>query len=126
MENWRNRIDVMLVNNEKDYLKCALKPGYMSHKIFDDSIFSRLFTETDSLKYEIKTEDVYEDFSSNKDMLDFSNYLSKSKYCDHSNKLVVEKMKDETRGDAIEEFVGLRVKMYSFLVEDNNEPESCE
>ena len=32
-----------------------------------------LFTETDSLKYEIKTEDVYEDFSSNKDMFDFSN-----------------------------------------------------
>ena len=30
-----------------------------------------LFTDTDSLMYEIKTEDVYEDFSNNKD---FSNY----------------------------------------------------
>ena len=38
MENWRNRIDVMLVNNEKDYLKCTLKPGYMSHKIFDNNL----------------------------------------------------------------------------------------
>ena len=34
---------------------------------------SRLFfTDTDSLMYEIKTEDVYEDFSSNKEMFDFS------------------------------------------------------
>ena len=41
-----------------------------------------LFTETDSLMYEIKTEDIYEDFSSNKESFDFSNYLSKSKYSD--------------------------------------------
>ena len=39
-----------------------------------------LFTDTDSLMYETKTEDVYEDFSSNKEMLDFSNYSTKSKY----------------------------------------------
>ena len=34
------------------------------------------FTDTDSLKYEIKTKDVYEDFSKNKEMFDFSNYLA--------------------------------------------------
>ena len=34
MENLRNRIDVKLVNNEKDYLKCTSKPSYMSLKIF--------------------------------------------------------------------------------------------
>ena len=28
--------------------------------------------------YEIKTEDVYEDFSSDREMFDFSNYLTKS------------------------------------------------
>ena len=39
----------------------------------------RLFTDTDSLMYEIKTEDVYKYFSSNKEMLDFSNYSAKSK-----------------------------------------------
>ena len=32
MENLRNRIDVKLVNNEKDYLKCTSKSNYMSHK----------------------------------------------------------------------------------------------
>ena len=38
-----------------------------------------LFADTDSLVYEIKTEDNYEDFSSNKEMFDFSNYSVKSK-----------------------------------------------
>ena len=39
-----------------------------------------LFTDTDSLRYEIKTEDVYEDFSNNKEMLNSSNNSTKSKY----------------------------------------------
>ena len=30
-------------------------------------------------------------------------------------------MKDETSGIAFEEFVGLKPKMYSFLVDDNSE-----
>ena len=98
MENL-NRIDVKLVNNEKDYLKCISKPSHMSHKIFNynlvairkskvslkfnklayigmcilewlhirnkyDNKSKLLFTGTDSLVYEIKTEDVYEDFGS--------------------------------------------------------------
>ena len=38
-----------------------------------------LFTDTDSLMYEIKTEDVYEDFSDDKEMFDYSNYSVNSK-----------------------------------------------
>ena len=38
MENLRNRIDVKLVNNEKDCLKCTTKPSYMSLKIFDNNL----------------------------------------------------------------------------------------
>ena len=38
MENVRNRIDVKLVNNEKDYLKCTSKRSYMSHKIFGNNL----------------------------------------------------------------------------------------
>ena len=38
IENLRNRIDVRLVNNEKDYLKCTAKPNYMSNKIFDNNL----------------------------------------------------------------------------------------
>ena len=48
-------------------------------------------------------------------MFDYSNYLTKSKHCNSSNKLVVGKMKDETAGVAIEEFVALKSKMYSLL-----------
>ena len=72
--------------------------------------------------YEIKTEDVYKYFSSDKDMLDFSNYSTKSKYYDNSNKLVLWKMNEETSGFAIEEFVNLKPKMYSLLVDNNREP----
>ena len=64
-----------------------------------------LFTDSDSLMYEIKTEDIYEDFSSNKEMFDFSNYSTKSKYYDDSNKLAIEKMNDEIGAVATEEFV---------------------
>ena len=55
--------------------------------------------------YKIKNEDIYEDFSSYKEMLDFSIYSTKSK-------LVTGKMKDETGGVAVEELVGLKPKLY--------------
>ena len=64
--------------------------------------------------YEIKTEDVAEDLSSNKEMFDFSNYLTISKYYHDSNKLVIGKIKDDTVGIVIEEFIGLKPKLYSF------------
>ena len=48
----------------------------------------------------------------------FINYLTKSKYYDNSNKLIIGKMTDETAGVAIEEFVGLKPKMYSFLLDN--------
>ena len=50
-------------------------------------------------------------------MFDFSNNSTKSKYYDNSNKLVIGKMNNETEDVAIEEFVGLKPKMYSFLVD---------
>ena len=72
---------------------------YIKNKYGNNS--KLLFTDTDSLMYEIKTEDVYEDFSNDKEMFKFNNYSTKSKYYDNSNKLVVRKMKDETAGVAI-------------------------
>ena len=38
MKNLRNRINIKLVNNKKDYLKCTSKPSYMSRKIFDNNL----------------------------------------------------------------------------------------
>ena len=60
--------------------------------------------------YKIKTEDVYDNFSSNKEMFDSSNFSTKPKYCDDSKTLVIGKMKDKNAGVAIEEFVGLKEK----------------
>ena len=70
--------------------------------------------------YEIKTEDVYEDFSNDKEMFDFSNYSTYSKYYNNSNTLVVCKMIDETAGVAIEKFARLKAKIYSPLVDYNS------
>ena len=58
-------------------------------------------------------------------MFDFSNYSTKSKYYNSSNKLVVGKMKGETATAAIEEFVGLKSKMYSHWVDENSEHEKA-
>ena len=80
--------------------------GYIKNKYGNN--WRLLFTDTDSLMYEIKTGDIYEDFSNNKEMFDFSNYSTKSKYYDNSNNLVIGKIKDETAGVAIEEFVRLK------------------
>ena len=54
-------------------------------------------------------------------MFDFSNCSAKSKYYHDSNKSVAGKMKDETASVAFEEFIGLKLKMYSFLVDDRKE-----
>ena len=65
--------------------------------------------------------DIFEDISNDKEMFDCSSYSMKSKYYDNWNKLVVGKIKDETAAVANEEFVGLKPKMYSYLVNDNSE-----
>ena len=66
---------------------------YIKNKYGNNS--ELLSTETDSLMHEIQTKDVYENFSNDKEMFDFSNYSTKSKYYYYLNKLVVGKMKDE-------------------------------
>ena len=48
---------------------------YIKIKYYNNSRL--LFTDTDDLMYEIKTEDIYEGFSSDKEMFDFSNYSIK-------------------------------------------------
>ena len=72
-----------------------------------------LFTDTDSLTYEIKSENLYEEFFKWKDLLDFSNYSKDSKFLYETNKKVIGKVKDEFGGVVVNEFVGLKSKMYS-------------
>ena len=137
MENLRTRINVDLINNAKDYIRCVSKPSFFSQKISSKNLvpiykikpvltlnkpiyvgFSildlsivliyefhykyikskfdpkLLFTDTDSLVYEFKTEDVYEDFYADKDLLDFSDYPLDSKFFDPVNKKIIGRMKD--------------------------------
>ena len=87
-----------------------------------------LFTDTDSLAYEIQTEDFYRDISSDvKSKFDTSNYPK-----DHPsgiltgvNKKVIGMFKDEASGKQIAEFVGLRAKLYSYRVEESYEEKKC-
>ena len=72
-----------------------------------------LFTDTDSLTYEIKSKNVYEEIFKWNDSFDFSNYSKDSKFFNEANKKVIGKMKDEFGGVIIIEFVGLKSKMYS-------------
>ena len=76
-----------------------------------------LFTDTDSLMYEIKTEDFYKDISGDvKDRFDTSDYPPNhpSGIPTGCNKKVLGVFKDEVAGRYIEEFVGLRAKLYSY------------
>ena len=72
-----------------------------------------LFTDTNSLTYEIKSKNVYEEFFKQKDLFDFSNYSKDPKFFNETNNIVIGKMKDEFGGVIITEFVGLKSKMYS-------------
>ena len=82
-----------------------------------------LFTGTDSLVYEIKVDDVHEDFYENRSLFDFSDCPIDSRFYDPGNKKVIGEMKDEVRGKIISEFVGLKSKMYSLVMVDNEEIE---
>ena len=77
-----------------------------------------LFTDTDSLTYEIEADDVYQDFFNNKDKFDNSDYPESSPYFDNTNKKVIGKFKDEASSIPIIEFIGLRSKMYSYMKDD--------
>ena len=161
LENLLKRINVRLVNNEKDFLKYTTRPTHNTHKIFDKNfvavheiksvltlnkpiydgftvlklskwlmydfhhIFIKkhfdaelLFTDTDSLTYEIKSEDIYEKKFKCKHLFDLSNFSEDSKFYDNQNEMVVGKMKVVNKGIPINKLVGLKSKMYVMLSDD--------
>ena len=83
-----------------------------------------LFTDTDSLVYEIETDDFYKDISPDvRDMFDTSNYPKNhpSGIETGVNKKVINMFKDEAGGKQIAEFVGLRAKLYSYRMDNGEE-----
>ena len=87
-----------------------------------------LFTDTDSLMYEIETEDFYKDISEDvKVRFDTSDYPENhpSGIPTGINKKVLGMFKDEAGGKTIKEFVGLRAKLYNFKMGEGGESKKC-
>ena len=131
--------NLVAVHNIKEQIKLN-KPAYVGMCILDlsktlmydfhynyikqhyGSKAKLLFTDTDSLTYEIEAEDVYSDFWKDKDLFDNSDYPVDSPFYFKENKKVIGKFKDEAAGVPVCEFVGLRSKMYSYI-KDNQKGE---
>ena len=100
--------------------------NYIKNKFNDKATL--LFTDTDSLAYEIETEDFYKDISGDvHGFFDTSNFPK-----GHSsgievgcNKKVVGMFKDEAGGKIISEFVGLRPKLYAYKMHEGKEEKLC-
>ena len=96
--------------------------NYIKQK-YEDKV-KLLFTDTDSLMYEIRTEDFYKDISADvEDRFDTSDYPkdNPSGLPSGFNKKVIGMFKDEV----IDEFVGLRVKLYLFKMLEGEETKKC-
>ena len=80
------------------------------------------------MKYLLQTEDFYKDISKNlKDKFDTSNYPPNhpSGIPSGLNKKVLGMFKDEAGGKVIDEFVGLRAKLYSYKMLEGKESKKC-
>ena len=87
-------------------------------KHFDTEL---LFTDTDSLTYEIKSKYVYEEFFEHKHLFNLSNYPKDSIFFDPVNEKVIGKFKDVSEGKINEEFVGLKSEVHFMKNIDDKE-----
>ena len=100
--------------------------NYIKRKYGDKA--KLLLTDTDSTMHEIQTEDFYKDISA-----DVKQRFDTSKYPPHHpsgipsglNKKVIGMFKDEAGGKVIDEFVGLRAKLYSYKMFEGEESKKC-
>lgn len=82
--------------------------------VYGNKNMSLIYTDTDSMVMDIKTENIYDDLSNKfKHVMDFSNYTS-SRIELKQNQACLGYLKDETRGIPIQEFIALRPKQYSY------------
>lgn len=94
---------------------------YNVMKKYFNSKINLVYTDTDSLVYEIETEDLNKDLNELKEHFDFSNYEKTHLLFSNKNKKVPGLFKNESPKDYITDFVGLKSKMYAFKTENNLE-----
>ena len=139
VKHW-NRFDETLIGIHVQKQKVLLnKPIYLGQNILDDSKLlmadfhynfmkkkvdpeniKLLFTDTDSLCYHIKKQDIFQIIKENKDGFDLSNYPKNHELYDSKNSKKIGLMKNESP-DQITEFVGLRSKLYNYTVDRGEE-----
>ena len=98
-----------------------IKPKYNERALL-------LMTDTDSLCYEIETEDFYKDIAGDvKSKFDTSAYPKEhpSGIKTGVNKKVIGMMKDECSGEVMVGFVGLRAKLYATKMDTGVESKKC-
>ena len=97
---------------------------YIKRK-YNENNLKLLYMDTDSLVYDIKTEDFYKDIAEDVETrFDTSGYEPDRPLPIGKNKKVIGLMKDELGGKIMKEFISLRPKMYSYRVEES-EPKKC-
>lgn len=86
-----------------------------------NSEYKLLYVDTDSLLYEIKGENVYETMKKNIHRFDTSDYPENNCYqIPRVNKKIPGLMKDECNGRVVTKMIGLRSKMYTLQVENED------
>ena len=97
---------------------------YMKRK-YDDDKLTLCYMDTDSLIYDIKTDDFYKDIADDVEVrFNTSGYVPDRPLPVGLNMKVIGLMKDELGGGIMKEFVTLRSKMYSYKV-GNSESKKC-
>ena len=84
-----------------------------------------LFTDTDSLCYEIKGSDIFDDMIKDSHLFDLSDFKKDHKCYDPTNLKEPGKFKLETLDHIATEFIGLRSKLYSIKFDDDVEKKTC-
>ena len=104
--------------------------NYMKPKYGDNMKFG--YMDTDSFIMHIKTEDFYKNIAHDVEKgFDISNYECDRPLPTGKNKKVIGLMKDELGGKIMTEFVALRPKTYSYIIDDGwsdkkaNGPKKC-
>ena len=96
--------------------------GYLKRKY--NNKLQLLYMDTDSFVFHVKCDDFYRDMKQNPKYFDFSNFKSNSNLYSRNNKYKPGCWKDECGGQVIKSFCSLRPKMYSYIVEQEQDTDA--